>query len=133
VIFKILNYTIYNMDISSIIIAIISVIGGGSIVSLLTVKEVKKGLKIDNKEKEDNRWERLANELQDQVEKLNDRIEKKDARITELEDINSQLRSQLDDANTNLAKATLLKCDRIECSQRKPPFGYRNVDLDKEM
>ena len=121
------------MNWTLLLTTLISVLFGSGIVSLFTIRETRKGLKLDNKEKEDNRWERLANELQDQIEKQNDRLEKKDARITELEDRCSTLSNQLDEANTALAKATLLKCERIECSQRKPPFGYRNVDLDKEI
>ena len=48
-------------------------------------------MKIENKQKEDERWEKLVNELQDQNNRLqeqntilHERLEKKDERIIEL-------------------------------------------------
>ena len=90
-------------------------------------------MKLDNAEKEDNRWSKLADELQDENTRLNEKLDKKDSRITELEDIVSSLRTELGETKVELAKATLLRCSRVECSNRVPPFGYRNVDLDKEI
>lgn len=58
---------------------------------------------------------------------LNERIDKKDARITELEDRCVILRQQLDEKNTALAKATLLRCTRLACDRRKPPLGYSEL------
>lgn len=121
------------MDWISIILALIGALAGGGLISLLTLRETKKSLKIDNQAKEDDRWSKLADELQDENARLNEKLDKKDARITELEDTVSALRTELGDVKTDLVRATLLKCDRIECSNRKPPFGYRNIDLDKEI
>lgn len=115
------------MDFTSIIIAIIGALAGGGLVSLLTIRETRKSMKIDNKAKEDDRWNKLADELQDQNETLNERIDKKDARIIELEDRNAILRQQLDEKNTALAKATLLRCTRLACDRRKPPLGYSEL------
>ena len=67
------------MDWVSIIVAIVSALAGGGLISLLTLRETKKSLKIDNQIKEDDRWSKLADELQTENEKLNERIEKKDA------------------------------------------------------
>lgn len=119
------------MSIVTILTSLISALLGGGLITIFTVRETRKSLKIDNAAKEDNRWSKLADELQDQNEKLNDRLEKKDARITELEDIISTLRTELGDTKSELAKATLMRCSRVECTQRIPPFGYRNVDLDR--
>lgn len=121
------------MDWVSIIVAIISALAGGGLLSLLTLRETKKSLNIDNQAKEDDRWSKLADELQDENTRLNEKLDKKDARITELEDTISLLRTELGETRIDLVRATLLKCDRIECANRKPPFGYRNIDLDKEI
>lgn len=115
------------MDFTSIIIAIIGALAGGGLTSILTIRETRKSIRIDNKAKEDDRWSKLADELQDQNEMLNERIDKKDARITELEDRCVILRQQLDEKNTALAKATLLKCTRLACDRRKPPLGYSEL------
>lgn len=115
------------MDFTSIIIAIIGALAGGGLTSILTIRETRKSIRIDNKAKEDDRWSKLADELQDQNEMLNERIDKKDARITELEDRCVILRQQLDEKNTALAKATLLRCTRLACDRRKPPLGYSEL------
>ena len=119
------------MDWVSIIIALISALAGGGLVSLLTLRETKKGLKIDNAEKEDNRWSKLADELQDDNAKLNERLERKDARITELEDTVSDLRTVLDGTRTKCAIAEILRCETVSCPSRVPPLGVRNLSVEK--
>lgn len=119
------------MDFTSIIIAIIGALAGGGLISLLTIRETRKGLKIDNKGKEQDQFVKLIDQLQDQNEKLNVRIDVKDARITELEDRNAVLRQQLDEKNTALAKATLLRCTRLNCERRKPPLGYSELSPEE--
>lgn len=119
------------MDWASIIIAIIGALAGGGLISLLTIRETKKGLKIDNAEKEDNRWEKLANELQDQNEKLNERLDKKDALLQEKDDVISDLRSKLDETRTALVQTKMMRCSRLSCQDRKPPFGYSELTPDE--
>lgn len=121
------------MDWVSIIIAIIGSLTGGGLISLFTIREQKKGMKLDNAEKEDGRWSKLVNELQGQIEKLNERCERKDARITELEDTNATLRQKLDETNTALAKATLMRCSKLGCKTRIPPFGYSELTPEELM
>lgn len=118
----------------TIVVAVVGSIGINEIINLFTIREHKKGMKIENKQKEDERWEKLVNELQDQNNRLqeqnsmlHERLEKKDERIIELEDRCGDLRQRLDEANTNLAKASLLKCTRINCDRRKPPLGYTEL------
>lgn len=118
---------------STIVIAVAGSISIGELINLFTVREHKKGMKIENKQKEDDRWEKLLNEFQEQNNALNERLEKKDARIIELEDRCADLRNKLDDANTNLAKATLLKCTRLSCDRRKPPLGYTELSPEEIM
>lgn len=119
------------MDWITLITAIIAALSGGGLVSLLTIREQRKSLKIENKDKESDICIKLVNELQDQIEKLNDRADKKDARITELEDTNAALRQKLDETNTSLAKATLLRCSKLSCSTRIPPLGYSELTPDE--
>ena len=116
---------------TTIVIAIAGSISIGEIINLFTIKEHKKGMKIENKEKEDSRWEKLADQQAEQISQLNERMEKKDARIIELEDRCADLRNKLDEANTNLAKATLLKCNRLNCTDRRPPLGYTELSTDE--
>ncbi len=116
------------MDVLTIITGVLAAIGGVSgLVALFTLKETKQGKQLENDGHKQEMELRLVNELQDQVEKLNERLDKKDARIMELEDSNASLRGQLDAANTALAKATLLRCTRLQCESRRPPLGYSEL------
>ena len=124
----------------TIVIAIAGSISVGEIINLFTLREHKKGMHIENKQKEDERWEKLVNELQDQNNRLqeqntmlHERLEKKDERIIELEDRCGDLRNKLDESNTNLAKASLLKCTRLGCTSRKPPLGYTELTPEELM
>ena len=118
------------MDWASIIIAVIGALAGGGLISLLTIRETRKGLKIDNAAKEDERWSKLADELQDQNEKLNERLDKKDALLQEKDDIIGDLRNKLDNSRTRCAMSEILKCVNINCSNREPKLGTRNLDIE---
>lgn len=118
----------------TIALAVVGSVSIGELISLFTVREQRKGMKIDNKQKEDSRWETLLNEVQEQNSRLqeqntmlHDRLEKKDERIFELEDRCADLRAKLDETNTSLAKASLLKCNRLNCDKRRPPLGYTEL------
>lgn len=118
----------------TIALAVVGSVSIGELISLFTVREQRKGMKIDNKQKEDSRWETLLNEVQEQNSRLqeqntmlHDRLEKKDERIFELEDRCADLRAKLDETNTSLAKANLLKCNRLNCDKRRPPLGYTEL------
>lgn len=122
------------MEWTSIIVALIGALFAGGIISIFTIRESKKNLQLDNegkeienKEKEDNRWAKLCDELQDQIDKLNERCDKKDERIMELEDQKSVLQQKLDDANTNYVKVSLLKCNKLSCIDRQPPLGFTEL------
>lgn len=117
----------------TIIELVISAIAGGALTGIFTIHETRKSMKIDNKTKEDERWHSFADELQEQITQLNERMDKKDSRIMELEDRNASLRQQLDEKNTSLAKATLLRCTKLNCERRRPPLGYSELSPEEIM
>lgn len=124
----------------TIALAVVGSVSIGEIINLFTIKEHRKGMKIENKQKEDERYLALIDELQDQNKMLqeqnnmlHERLEKKDERIIELEDRCGDVRIKLDEANTNLAKASLLKCNRLNCPNRRPPLGYTELTPEELM
>lgn len=119
------------MDWVSLIATLATILFGQGLISFFTLRETKKGMKLDNKEKEDNRWQKFANELQEQNEKLNERVDAKDAIIQEKDDIIADLRTKLDNTRTKCAIAELLRCETVSCAQRQPPLGVRNIDVNK--
>ena len=119
------------MDWTTIVASLIAALSGGGLISILTIRETRKKLKVENKEKEGEVYVKLINELQDQIEKQNERLDKKDTIIQEKDDIIADLRARLDSVSTDLAKATLLKCNRLNCSDRRPPLGYSELSPEE--
>jgi len=125
----------------TIALAVVGSVSVGELINLFTVREQKKGMKIDNKQKEDNRWETLADQqsdqitqLNEQITSLNDRLEKKDARIIELEDRCATLQEKLDTSRTQCSIATMLRCNKISCSDRVPPISEAFTgDISKQL
>ena len=114
----------------TIVVAVVGSIGINEIINLFTIREHKKGMKIENQQKEDERWEKLADQqaeqitqLNEQIASLNDRLEKKDARIIELEDRCASLQEKLDTSRTQCSIATMLRCNKISCTDRVPPIS----------
>lgn len=125
---------------TTIAIAVAGSISIGEIINLFTVREHKKGMKIENKQKEDERWEKLAdqqadriNQLNEQISNLNDRLEKKDARIIELEDRCAALQETLDQTRTRCSVGELLRCVKVSCPDREPKLGTRRLDIEQMM
>ena len=125
----------------TIVLAVVGSVSVGELISLFTVREQRKGMKIDNKQKEDERWEKLAdqqsdqiNQLNEQITSLNDRLEKKDARIIELEDRSASLQEKLDTSRTQCSIATMLRCNKISCEDRIPPISEAFTgDISKQL
>lgn len=118
------------MDWSSFIIAVFSALAGGGVLSLFTIREQRKGMKIENKMKEDDRWNKFTNELEEMVGVLNERLEKKDLRIRELDSENSRLRERLNEISTDRAVCKILRCDVMECPNRRPPMGFTKFSVE---
>ena len=125
----------------TVVLAVVGTFSVSEIVHLFTIRETKRGLKLDNKQKEDSRWEHLVDQLQDQVEKqqeqisaLNERLEKKDARIIELGDRCTSLQEKLDNSRTQCSIATMLRCNKISCADRVPPISEAFTgDISKQL
>ena len=119
------------MDWLTLIGTLITVLFGSGIISFFTLRETKRGMKLDNKEKEDNRWERICNEREEQIRIQNEIIDKKDTIIQEKDDIITDLRTKLDGTRTKCAIAEILRCEAVSCANRIPPLGVRNLDVNK--
>lgn len=117
----------------TILLAVVGSLSVSEIIHLFTIRETKKGMRLDNQQKESDNYVKLIDELQDQNNNLNERLEKKDERILELEDKNDTLRQSLDSVRTKCAVAELLKCVNVSCQDREPKLGTRKVDVEEIM
>lgn len=144
-IYKIFKLFDTKMEWTTIIVAIVGALAGGGLVSLLTIRETKKGKQLENKEKEEDienknsdRWEKLADQLSEQIEKLNiqitdlnNRLEKKDELLEEKNDIISDLKTKLDKTRSRYIASDMCRCLRVECKDREPSWGSRVLDVEK--
>lgn len=117
----------------TILLAVVGSLSVSEIIHLFTIRETKKGMRLDNQQKESDNYVKLIDELQDQNNNINERLEKKDERILELEDKNDTLRQSLDSVRTKCAVAELLKCVNVSCQDREPKLGTRKVDVEEIM
>lgn len=111
------------MDWTTIIVAVISALGGGGLAVLFTRKETKEGMAIDNMQKVLDAKDRIIAEREERCKELKADLDRKDSKIDELHKEKDALRHELDDANTRAAVAEVMICDKMDCSQRNPPLG----------
>lgn len=137
------------MDWTQILVAVISTIGGaivgGGFMMWFTRREVKDGKATENMQKVVESMQksldakdRIIEEREARCKELKSEIDKKDDKIERLLKEKSDLRDENDDLKTNLAVTTMLKCIKLNCIERDPPFGsivnlagLKNTDLVK--
>lgn len=119
------------MDWTQIIVTLLTLlISGGGIVTLVTLKEKKTNLLLENiaqlvhsNSDTNKEWRDIAAELSARCKEYKAEIDKKDSKIEDLYAEKDALRQQLDDERTGRAVAELLKCTKIGCTERQPPFA----------
>ena len=118
---------------TTVLISVAGGVGIGELINLFTIRETKKGMKVENKQRNEDRYLKLIDELQDQNTRLNERLDKKDEQLLELEDRETSLRQMLDATRTKCAVSELLKCVNVDCSNREPKLGTRQIDVETIM
>lgn len=131
-----------TMDWTQVIIALIGLVSGvltgGGVTMWLTRKETKEGKALENMQKVLDAKDRIIEEREERCKELKADIDKKNAKIEQLLTEKSKIRDENDDLKTNLAVTTMLKCIKLNCIDRDPPFGsivnlagLRDADLVK--
>jgi len=109
------------MDWTNIIIALIT---SGAFTGIFFIAERKTAAAIKNS---NSQYEVLKNFCED----LQNRYDKETDKVGKLYDEISQLHTELDKATTRAAVAELKRCDVINCTSRKPPFGVaESIEYD---
>lgn len=128
------------MEWTTIIVAVISAMGGGGLVRLFTRKETKEGMTLDNMQKVIDAKDRIieerearCKELKADLAKKDEIIAQKEQCIAELHKDKSILYDKLDKSNSRAAVNKLLKCQEIGCSHRRPPLGEGAADTFKQI
>ena len=116
---------------SELIIQLIAaLLGSSGIVALFLIIEKKAAAQLVNTEKANEQWQRIVAQKEHDFLALNQKYEAATEKIDKLYDINTDLRTQLDEANTNFAVCQLMRCNVIQCSTRLPPLGSTENEKD---
>ena len=112
------------MDWTQIVITILSLlIPTGGIVAIFTAREKKTEMALNNMNKINEQWAAFSTKEEERRKELKEDIDKKDKKIDGQYREISRLRNELDNERTERAKAEMMKCLRIKCVERHPPFG----------
>ena len=121
-----------------IIQIIASVTGTGGLIALFLITEKKTAARLENTRRIDEKWQSVIARQEKELELLSRRYEAATAKIDRLYDDNSDLRNdrlyddnsdlrnRLDRLGTDCAVSSLMRCDCVACTARKPPFGTHN-------
>ena len=102
---------------------IAALLGTGGFVALFLIIEKKAAAQVANTEKVNEQWQLIVAQKERDFSALSQKYEAATDKIDKLYDVNTELRKQLDVANTNFAVSKLMRCHVIKCINREPPFG----------
>ena len=112
------------------IIQLISLLlGGGGLVALFRITERKTKAQMENTAQAIAEWQKIVERSHQDLEEAKERAkELQDLYLVQF-DINTKLRKELDEKNTKIAVLSLLRCRKLKCIDREPPYGS---EVEKE-
>lgn len=112
------------------IIQIISLLlGGGGLVALFLITERKTKAQMENTAQAIAEWQKIVERSHQDLKEAKERAkELQDLYLVQF-DINTKLRKELDEKNTKIAVLSLLRCRKLKCIDREPPYGS---EVEKE-
>lgn len=112
------------------IIQIISLLlGGGGLVALFLITERKTKAQMENTAQAIAEWQKIVERSHQDLKESKERAkELQDLYLVQF-DINTKLRKELDEKNTKIAVLSLLRCRKLKCIDREPPYGS---EVEKE-
>ena len=112
------------------IIQLISLLlGGGGLIALFLITERKTKAQMENTAKAIAEWQKIVERSHQDLKEAKERAkELQDLYLVQF-DINTKLRKELDEKNTKIAVLSLLRCRKLKCIDREPPYGS---ELEKE-
>ena len=112
------------------IIHLISLLlGGGGLIALFLITERKTKAQMENTAQAIAEWQKIVERSHQDLEEAKERAkELQDLYLVQF-DINTKLRKELDEKNTKIAVLSLLRCRKLKCIDREPPYGS---EVEKE-
>ena len=112
------------------IIQLISpLLGGGGLITLFLITERKTKAQMENTAQAIAEWQKIVERSHQDLEEAKERAkELQDLYLVQF-DINTKFRKELDEKNTKIAVLSLLRCRKLKCIDREPPYGS---EVEKE-
>ena len=112
------------------IIQLISLLlGGGGLITLSLITERKTKAQMENTAQAIAEWQKIVERSHQDLKEAKEREkELQDLYLVQF-DINTKLRKELDEKNTKIAVLSLLRCRKLKCIDREPPYGS---EVEKE-
>ena len=112
------------------IIQLISLLlGGGGLIALFLITERKTKAQMENTAQAIAEWQNIVERSHQDLKEAKERAkELQDLYLVQF-DINTKLRKELDEKNTKIAVLSLLRCRKLKCIDREPPYGS---EVEKE-
>ena len=112
------------------IIQLISLLlGGGGLVALFLITERKTKAQMENTAQAIAEWQKIVERSHQDLKEAKELAkELQDLYLVQF-DINTKLRKELDEKNTKIAVLSLLRCRKLKCIDREPPYGS---EVEKE-
>ena len=121
--------TSFNMTPENIIQLISLLLGGGGLVALFLITERKTKAQMENTAQAIAEWQKIVERSHQDLKEAKERAkELQDLYLVQF-DINTKLRKELDEKNTKIAVLSLLRCRKLKCIDREPPYGS---EVEKE-
>ena len=112
------------------IIQLISLLlGGVGLIALFLITERKTKAQMENTAQAIAEWQKIVERSHQDLKEAKERAkELQDLYLVQF-DINTKLRKELDEKNTKIAVLSLLRCRKLKCIDREPPYGS---EVEKE-
>ena len=121
--------TSFIMTPENIIQLISLLLGGGGLVALFLITERKTKAQMENTAQAIAEWQKIVERSHQDLKEAKERAkELQDLYLVQF-DINTKLRKKLDEKNTKIAVLSLLRCRKLKCIDREPPYGS---EVEKE-
>lgn len=121
--------TSFIMTPENIIQLISLLLGGGGLIALFLITERKTKAQMENTAQAIAEWQKIVERNHQDLKEAKERAkELQDLYLIQF-DINTKLRKELDEKNTKIAVLSLLRCRKLKCIDREPPYGS---EVEKE-
>ena len=117
------------MTADSIIQLITVLLGSGGLIAIFLVSEKKTAAMLENIAKANEEWKKIIDRQTEENNTLRSENATLQEKYHQQFDINTALRQEIDTKNTKIAVLSLLRCRKLKCIDREPPYGS---EVEKE-